>query len=81
MRSALAILGGYAFTYALTAALARLLPLSPADALVVATLPTFLVYTVAILWAFAARDLDQGSAAPVRTDCEGSPQPQRPQCA
>lgn len=57
MRSALAILGGYAFTYALTAALARLLPLSPADALVVATLPTFLVYTVAILWAFAARDL------------------------
>ena len=29
----------------------------PADALVVATLPAFLVYTVAILWAFAARDL------------------------
>ncbi len=57
MRSALAILGGYAFTYAFTAALARLLPLSAADALVVATLPAFLVYTIALLWAFAARDL------------------------
>ncbi len=52
MRSALAILGGYAFTYAFTAALARLLPLPAADALVVATLPAFLVYTIAILWGF-----------------------------
>ncbi len=51
-----AILGGYVFSYALTAALARLLPLAPADALIVATLPAFLFYTLAVLWAFAARD-------------------------
>lgn len=57
MRTVLAILGGYAFTYAFTAALARLLPLAPVDALIVATLPSYLVYTAAILWAFAARSL------------------------
>lgn len=59
MRTVLAILGGYAFTYAFTAALARLLPLAPVDALIVATLPSYLVYTVAVLWAFAARSLRQ----------------------
>ncbi|MBB4817215.1 hypothetical protein HNP29_000572 [Pseudomonas alcaligenes] len=51
-----ALVGGYAFTYALTAALGRLLPLHPMDAMVVATLPSFALYTLAILWAFAARD-------------------------
>lgn len=50
-----AILGGYAFTYAATAALARLLPLDKADALISATLLSFAVYTGAILWAFACR--------------------------
>ncbi|TLX64023.1 iron transporter [Stutzerimonas nosocomialis] len=50
-----ALLGGYLFTYAFTAALARLLPLGKADAVVVATLPAFLVYTLAILWAFGCR--------------------------
>ncbi|WP_437181063.1 DUF3649 domain-containing protein [Pseudomonas peradeniyensis] len=50
-----AVLGGYAFTYAFTAALARLLPLQPADALIVATVLSFAVYTGAILWAFACR--------------------------
>ncbi|MDR0281134.1 MAG: iron transporter [Paucimonas sp.] len=54
-RIAAAILGGYAFTYAFTAALARLLPLGKGDALVVATLLSFAVYTGAILWAFACR--------------------------
>ncbi|MBD9414276.1 iron transporter [Pseudomonas sp. PDM16] len=52
-RTLAAILGGYAFTYAFTAALARLLPLTPSDALVVATLPAFVIYPLAILWAFA----------------------------
>ncbi|MBE7373386.1 iron transporter [Pseudomonas lopnurensis] len=50
-----AVLGGYLFTYAFTAALARLLPLAKVDALVVATLASFLVYTLAILWAFGCR--------------------------
>ncbi|WP_394561016.1 iron transporter [Aquipseudomonas alcaligenes] len=52
-RTLAAILGGYAFTYAFTACLARLLPLTPQDALVVATLPAFIIYPLAILWAFA----------------------------
>jgi len=55
-RSSAALLGGYAFSYAATACLARLLPLSPGDAVIVATLPTFIFYTLAILWAFASRD-------------------------
>ncbi|MFV3326653.1 iron transporter [Pseudomonas sp. NY15372] len=55
-RSAAALLGGYVFTYAFTACLARLLPLAPADAVTVATLPAFIFYTAAILWAFASRD-------------------------
>ncbi|MFC3606347.1 MULTISPECIES: DUF3649 domain-containing protein [Pseudomonadaceae] len=50
-----AVLGGYLFTYAFTAALARLLPLAKVDALVVATLASFLVYTLAILWVFGCR--------------------------
>ncbi|TDF82413.1 DUF3649 domain-containing protein [Pseudomonas sp. H9] len=50
-----AVLGGYAFTYAFTAALARLLPLDKVDALVSASLPSFAVYTGAMLWAFACR--------------------------
>lgn len=52
-----AVLGGYAFTYAFTAALARLLPLVVSDAMIVATLASFLVYTLAILWAFGCRSL------------------------
>jgi len=50
-----AILGGYAFTYAFTAALARVLPLDKVDALISASLLSFAVYTGAILWAFACR--------------------------
>ncbi|BAN55401.1 MULTISPECIES: hypothetical protein [Pseudomonas] len=55
-RSAAALLGGYALSYAASACLARILPLSAADAVIVATLPSFIFYTVAILWAFACRD-------------------------
>ena len=53
-RTVLAILGGYAFTYAATAALARLLPLDRVDALTTASLLSFMVYLAFILWAFAA---------------------------
>lgn len=55
-RSGAALLGGYAFSYSSTACLARILPLAPADAVIVATLPAFVFYTLAILWAFASRD-------------------------
>lgn len=55
-RTMAAVFGGYAFTYAFTACLARLLPLERIDALLVASLPMFVVYTLAVLWAFAARD-------------------------
>lgn len=51
-----ALIGGYLFTYAFTAALARLLPMDKVDALVVATLPSFLIYTLVILWAFGCRN-------------------------
>ncbi|MBA1195238.1 iron transporter [Pseudomonas entomophila] len=62
-RSAAALLGGYLFTYAVTAFLARVLPLSPSDAVIVATLPAFVFYTAAILWAFASRDAWRAWAA------------------
>ena len=55
-RSCAALLGGYALSYAASACLARILPLAATDAVIVATLPAFLFYTVAILWAFARRD-------------------------
>ncbi len=55
-RSCAALFGGYALSYAASACLARLLPLPAADAVIVATLPAFVVYTAAILWAFASRD-------------------------
>lgn len=47
-----AVPGGYLFTYAFTAALARVLPLNKADAMVSATLLSFVVYTLVILWVF-----------------------------
>lgn len=56
-RTALAALGGYAFTYAFTAALARLLPLDPVDAVTAASLLSFVVYLTFLLWAFAATSL------------------------
>lgn len=63
LRSLLAIVGGYAFTYALVAALARALPLGPADTTVVVTLLSFVIYLVFLLWAFAARTLRRVSLA------------------
>ncbi|MCQ2999463.1 DUF3649 domain-containing protein [Pseudomonas syringae] len=51
-----ALFGGYLFTYAFTSALARLLPMDKIDALVISTLLSFAVYTLAILWSFACRN-------------------------
>lgn len=47
------IVGGYAFTYAFTAALARLLPIANYDAVMISTLLSFAVYTVFVIWIFA----------------------------
>ena len=57
IRTLLAIFGGYAFTYACTAVLARLLPVSDASAVIIATLLSFVIYTLFILWAFAVHSL------------------------
>jgi hypothetical protein len=57
-RCAAGLVGGYVFTYALTAFLARLmswLSMPSQDAAIVASLPAFAVYTAAIIWAFATR--------------------------
>ncbi len=58
-RTMLAILGGYAFTYAFTAALAQWLPMDPVDAITTASLLSFVVYLTFLLWAFAAASLQR----------------------
>ncbi|NWL78402.1 DUF3649 domain-containing protein [Pseudomonas taiwanensis] len=50
-----AILGGYAAAYAATAFLSVYLPLVRSDRVVFASLSCFAVYTLAIIYAFAAR--------------------------
>lgn len=54
-RGGLALLGGYAVAAFWAAALARLLPAATADATLVATMASFVIYTLAAIWAFAAR--------------------------
>lgn len=50
-----AVLGGYALAHALPITLAAALPLPRAEAALFAIQLSFLVYTGAVLWAFAAR--------------------------
>lgn len=50
-----AIVGGYGLTAISMSLLAVLLPASRVDAVMTATLLSFPVYAVAIMWAFAAR--------------------------
>jgi len=50
-----AIVGGYALTAIAMSLLAVLLPASRVDAVMTATLLSFPLYAVAIMWAFAAR--------------------------
>lgn len=54
-RGGLALLGGYAVAATWAAGLARLLPGGAADTALIATMLSFLVYTAAAIWAFAAR--------------------------
>ncbi|GJL61025.1 MAG: hypothetical protein NPIRA03_38820 [Nitrospirales bacterium] len=46
--------GGYALTYACTAWLSAVLPLAKSEAVLTASMISFVIYTAAILWAFAA---------------------------
>lgn len=55
-RAIAAIVGGYALAAACTAALALTLPMKPVDAVMTATLLSFVIYTCAAMWAFAARN-------------------------
>ena len=55
-RTTAAIIGGYSVAASATALLAVLLPLTRADAVITATLLSFIVYTCAVLWVFAARN-------------------------
>lgn len=50
-----AVFGGYAIAAASTAALALHLPLVRVDAVIAATLSSFIFYAFAVMWAFAAR--------------------------
>lgn len=54
-RALAAILGGYALASAATVLLSLSLPLARVDAVAIGTLLSFVVYTCAVLWVFAAR--------------------------
>lgn len=54
-RIAAAVIGGYALAHTLSIALAAPMPTARAEAALSAIQGSFLVYTAAVLWAFAAR--------------------------
>lgn len=54
-RTLAAVLGGYALASASAVFLSFLFPGSVADAVLAASLPSFAIYTAAVIWAFAAR--------------------------
>lgn len=56
-RTAVAVGGGYAFASSAAVFLGAVLPLPGPEAVLAATLPAFALYTAAIVWTFAARDL------------------------
>lgn len=54
---AAAVLGGYAVAAVVTVFLALYLPLARSEATTAATLSSFVVYTVAAVWAFTASSM------------------------
>ncbi|WP_282297532.1 hypothetical protein [Stenotrophomonas sp. PS02289] len=54
-RGLLALIGGYAVAAAWADGLARMLPGDAADAALVATMASFVVYALAAIWTYAAR--------------------------
>ena len=55
-RALAAIVGGYALAGVATALLAVLLPMPRAEAVITATLLSFIIFCCAVLWVFAARN-------------------------
>jgi len=51
-----AVFGGYALASSATVFLSAYLPLSHFEAVLTATMVSFLIYALAIMWAFAARN-------------------------
>lgn len=51
-----AVAGGYALASLSTSLLAAWLPMARADAVMTATMLSFIVFTIAVIWVFAARD-------------------------
>lgn len=58
-RSLAAIVGGYACAATFAAALAVALPLPRSEAVLWGTMPAFLVWSMAAIWAFAARSANR----------------------
>lgn len=52
-----AVIGGYAFANVVAIFLSHVLPMPRADAVLAMTLASFLFYTAAVIWVFAARSL------------------------
>ena len=55
-RALAAIVGGYVLSALAAMAMALWLPLARAEAVITGTLISFVVYTCAVIWVFAARD-------------------------
>ena len=51
-----AVFGGYALAWSATLFLSTYLPLSHFEAVLTATMLSFVIYALAVMWAFAARD-------------------------
>lgn len=70
-RGGLALVGGYTVAATWAAALARLLPGSLADAALVATMASFVIYTLAAIWAYAARSVARSAVGLALAACLG----------
>lgn len=57
VRTVAAIAGGYALAALSAVSLARILPLERADAGLLATMLAFIIFTVAVIWAYSAGSL------------------------
>lgn len=55
MRVLAAVFGGYVLVSMLTALLSLYLPMTDSEAVLTATMLSFLAYALAVMWAFAAR--------------------------
>jgi hypothetical protein len=56
MRIIAAVVGGYALAHSLPIAIAAVMPITKAEAALFAIQGSFLVYTAAVIWVFAARN-------------------------